>query len=267
MAMTRPTPIWKQEHISDRKDNVSRPIYQGMGRFFIPSYPLHWKQETKQWVIFKKAPQQFGPWKSTLKANKAMVCPRCLNKVRKLLDNNTPELHGSRELFPLESLTMSNNKNMGDCSKPCFQRRSESWEYFETPETHNFHYQGEMYGPLQKRHTEVVQGSQGQGWPLQQYKDFSPTHCRVIFHPSDTKWNGSEKRNTMGEGERSEKEQQVNWKQKYKQRGGNSGKVVSLLLASSRHSEVMSEKWWIRDHRQGQEQQGSIVWPEARTGK
>lgn len=25
-----------------------------MGRFFLPSYPLHRKQETKQWVIFKK---------------------------------------------------------------------------------------------------------------------------------------------------------------------------------------------------------------------
>lgn len=64
--------------------------------------------------------------------------------------------------------------------------------------------------------------------------------------------------------ERSEKDWQVKWKQKCKQRWG---KVLSPLFASSRHSEVMSEKWWIRDHRQGQEQQGSTVWPEAWMGK
>lgn len=47
-----------------------------------------------------------------------------------------------------------------------------------------------MEGPLQKRGfaaTEVVQGSQGQGRPLQHYEDSPATLWGVVFYPSDTK--------------------------------------------------------------------------------
>lgn len=74
----------------------------------------------------------------------------------------------------------------------------------------------------------------------------NPVRCTVgSFSTQVTPKNGTVTRKEAQwerKGKRSEKEQQVNWKQKYKWRRGNSGKVVSLLLAPSRDREVMSEK-------------------------
>lgn len=82
-----------------------------------------------------------------------------------------------------------------------------------------------------------------------QYEDSSiPARCEAIFHPSDTKqWNGSREKKHKGKTRVNEgKKQQVNWKQKYKQRQGDWGKLcLSCLLLPDR------AKWCLKNDESG----------------
>lgn len=159
-----------------------------------------------------------------LKTKKATAYPRCLNKVRKLLDNNMLEISRSTELFPFEILTIGNKSHMADCSRSCFQRHSDSWGCFG---------QSGNVGTSAKgwacSHRQSLPGEAEATANQVSSKRISPQNCGFIFHPSDTKEHTGMRKEAQlqRKGRRSEKEQQINPKQKYKQRWGNSGKVVS----------------------------------------